>query len=99
MQIEKIMEGGKCRLSLFGRLDNTTAQILQDTLLLALNETQQVELDFANIEYVSSTGLRALLVGQKTAQTKGASMILTGVSKEVMEVFEMTGFNNILNIV
>ena len=99
MRIERVTDGGKCTLALHGRLDTATAPMLQDAMAAVFGEAQQVELDFANTEYISSAGLRVLLVGQKTAQAKGAAMTLTGVSEEIMEVLEMTGFTNILTIV
>jgi len=99
MTINKTQENGKITLALDGRLDTTTSPRLQDVLIPALNETTQVELDFTKLAYVSSAGLRVLLIGQKTAKAKNASMTVSGVSEEIMEVFNMTGFSDILEII
>jgi len=99
MIINKTNENGKLILALEGRLDTTTAPKLQDVLIPAFDETKEIMLDFSQLAYVSSAGLRVLLMGQKTAKAKGASMTLTGVSAEIMEVFEMTGFADMLTIV
>jgi anti-anti-sigma factor len=99
MTINKTNENGKLTVTLEGRLDTTTAPQLQDALLPAFDEAQHIELDFAKLDYVSSAGLRVLLTGQKTAQGKGAVMTLKGVSDEIMEVLEMTGFTDMLTIV
>ena len=66
--------------------------------LLSFQKMKNVILDFEEVEYVSSAGLRALLLGHKTAMSKGGSMVLTHVADMVMEVFQMTGFSNMLNI-
>lgn len=99
MNINKTQENGKLVLALEGRLDTTTAPRLQDVLIPSFDEEKQIELDFAKLVYVSSAGLRVLLMGQKTAKAKGGVMTVTGVSPEIMEVFEMTGFASMLTIV
>ena len=99
MTINKTLENGKLTLALDGRLDTTTAPKLQDALIPAFDEAKEIILDFTKLAYVSSAGLRVLLLGQKTAKAKGASMIVSGVSGEIMEVFDMTGFSDMLKIV
>jgi anti-anti-sigma factor len=99
MDITKTMAGGKIRFALAGRLDTATAPQLQEALIPAFDEAKHVELDFAGLEYVSSAGLRVLLLGEKTAKSKDAVMSLVSVSREIREVFEMTGFSDILKIV
>ncbi|MDR0443181.1 MAG: STAS domain-containing protein [Treponema sp.] len=98
MTINKTHENEKITFGLERRLDTTTAPQLQDVLLPALDEAQHVELDFSKLDYVSSAGLRVLLMGHKAAIAKGKSMTLCGVSEEIMEVFEMTGYTDILSI-
>ena len=98
MKIQKTQDGEKLTFALEGRLDTTTAPQLQDALIPAFDEAGDVVLDFASLAYVSSAGLRVLLMGQKTAKAKGVAMTLTSVPPEIMEVFEMTGFNSIFNI-
>jgi len=90
---------GGSTLALAGRLDTVTAPQLQEELLPEFDNAKQVTLDFTDLVYVSSAGLRVLLLAEKTAQAKGAEMTITGVCPEVREVFEMTGFTNMLNIV
>ena len=99
MNIGKTQNGDKATFTLSGRLDTGTAPQLQAELIPAFDDSAHVEIDFAELSYVSSAGLRVLLMGQKTAKVKGAAMQLVHVSAEIMEVFEMTGFSGILNIV
>jgi anti-anti-sigma factor len=98
MNINKAQNGDKTTLVLSGRLDTTTAPMLQDSLIPEFDTVKHVTLDFAELVYVSSAGLRVLLMGEKAAKSKDASMTLTGVSEEIMEVFEMTGFADMLTI-
>jgi len=99
MNINKTLENGKIIFALDGRLDKTTSQQLQDVLVPAFDETNEVELDCTQLAYVSSAGLRVLLLGVKTAKSKNASMTVSSVSDEIMEVLEMTGFTEILTII
>lgn len=99
MTITKTQEKEKLTISINGRLDTTTSPILQDELILALETETHVQLDFTNLIYVSSAGLRLLLMGQKAAKAKNATMTIACVSEDVMEVLDMTGFSDILTIV
>ena len=98
MTITKVQDNGKITLALEGRLDTTTASQLEQEIVSAFDESKDVELDFTLLIYVSSAGLRVLLIGIKTAKAKGAKFSLSGVSTEIMEVLEMTGFSNMLTI-
>jgi len=98
MEINKVNNDGTEVLSITGRLDTVTSPLLQEALAEPLNNALDIELDFTGVEYVSSAGLRVLLQAQKTSQTKNKSVTLKNVSPEIMEVFEITGFSNILNI-
>ena len=84
-------------IELVGRLDTTTAPALDKTINNDVEGTKNLILDFKNLEYISSAGLRVLLSAQKRMQKSG-SMKVTNVCEEVMEVFEMTGFADILTI-
>ncbi len=99
MNINKTQKDGKLVFLLDGRLDTTTAPKLQDLLIPAFDEAKEIALDFHNLAYVSSAGLRVLLMGQKEAKKREGSMTVCGVSEEIMEVFEMTGFAEMLTIV
>ena len=84
-------------LEIAGRLDTTTAPVLDKTIGENMNGIKNLVLDIKGLEYISSAGLRVLLGAQKKMQKIG-SMKVTNVCEEVMEVFEMTGFADILVI-
>ena len=84
-------------LEITGRLDTITAPALDKTINENLGEIKSLILDFKNLEYISSAGLRVLLSTQKKLQQKG-TMKLKNVREEVMEVFEITGFVDILTV-
>ena len=98
MKITNTTQGDALTLALEGRLDTTTAPQLQDVLMPAFEQSKTIVLDFAQIEYVSSAGLRVLLMGAKAAKASGGTQTLINVSGEVQEVFEMTGFDSVLTI-
>lgn len=97
MTINKNINGSTLSLSVEGRLDTTTAPQLEAELSTSLTGVTRLELDFAGLEYVSSAGLRVILSAQKTMNKQG-SMVIRNVSETVMEVFEITGFSDILTI-
>ena len=84
-------------IDIIGRLDTTTAPELDKTINEDLADVKNLALNFKGLEYISSAGLRVLLGAQKKMQKIG-SMKLINVCEEVMEVFEMTGFSDILTI-
>lgn len=93
----KKAEGSKLDIALEGRLDTTTAPDLEKELKESLEGVSEFTLDFENLEYISSAGLRVLLAAQKTMSKQG-EMTLIHVNDTVMEIFEVTGFSDILNI-
>ena len=97
MTIEIKRNSEETIIELAGRLDTTTAPALDKTVNEDIGETKNLVLDIKRLEYISSAGLRVLLSAQKKMQKIG-SMKLTNVREEVMEVFEMTGFADILVI-
>ena len=97
--IDKAQENGTLNLTVEGRLDTTTAPQFQDELLSGISGSKEICLDFEKLVYVSSAGLRVLLMGQKAATASSATMTIRNVSEDVMEVFEMTGFADILTII
>lgn len=97
MEIIKKIEGSKCTIALEGRLDTTTAPQLEAELKSSLNDVKELVFDFSKLEYISSAGLRCLLAAQKVMNAQG-SMKITNVASEIMEVFEITGFTDILTI-
>lgn len=86
------------RLTVEGRVDTVTSPQLQQTILNAFQVKNDVVVDFLNVPIISSAGLRALLIGQKTAESKGGSMKIVNVNETVFEVFQMTGFHKILTV-
>ena len=86
------------RLMMDGRVDTNTSPQLQQAILNAFQRNKDIVVDFLNVPYISSAGLRALLIGQKTATSKGGSMKVTNVSETVMNILEMSGFSKILKI-
>ena len=97
MTIEIKKMGGEAVVELSGRLDTSTAPVLDKTISEDISENVQLTLDLKGLEYISSAGLRVLLSAQKKMQ-KAGGMTLKNVCAEVMEVFEMTGFADILVI-
>ncbi len=95
MTIEQNRDGGKLSVALAGRLDTTTAPQLEAALKSALDGVTELELDLAELEYISSAGLRVLLSAQKTMNKQG-SMVLLHTGESLMEIFEVTGFVDIL---
>ena len=97
MKIEKTQEGTKLTIALEGRLDTMTAPELDQELKVGLDGITNLEIDMAKLEYVSSAGLRVLLSAQKVMNKQG-DMIVKNASEQIMEVFEVTGFTDILTI-
>ena len=97
MTIEKTTENEKVTLTVSGRLDTTTAPELEAALDEALVNTKELIFNLENLEYISSAGLRVILKAQKAMNAQG-SMKLTGVNDSIMEVFDITGFLDILTI-
>ncbi|MBQ0072548.1 MAG: STAS domain-containing protein [Spirochaetales bacterium] len=98
MEIIKTQEGSRLNVALKGRLDTTTAPQLEEVVRTSLSGIDEFHLDFSGLEYLSSAGLRVLLSAQKIMQKQGA-MILSNVCDTIKEVFEITGFIDILTIV
>ena len=97
MTIDKVQDGAKLTVKVSGRLDTTTAPELEDDLKASLEGIEDLTMDFSYLEYISSAGLRVLLSAQKIMNKQG-SMVVTGVNSTIMEIFEVTGFSDILTI-
>ena len=97
MEIQKERQDNKLTVALAGRLDTTTAPELEAALAESLEGVEELSLDFKDLEYISSAGLRILLSTQKKMSRQG-EMKLTNVGETVMEVLEVTGFADILTI-
>ena len=97
MTIEKKLGNESATLIVSGRLDTQTAPELENELDNILSGLKELTFDMTNLEYVSSAGLRVILKAQKAMNAQG-SMKLTGVNDSIMEVFDITGFLDILTI-
>lgn len=97
MEMKKNVAGTELELKLEGRLDTTTAPELEKELNAALEGMTKLTFDFSDLAYISSAGLRVLLGAQKKMNKQG-SMVIKNVNDIVMEVFDVTGFSDILTI-
>ena len=97
MTIEKITNGTELTVKLAGRLDTTTAPELEVALKDNYAGVEKLVLDFAELEYLSSAGLRVLLGAQKTMNKQG-EMVVKNVNDTIDEIFEITGFADVLTI-
>lgn len=95
MDINKTLNGESLVVELAGRLDTTTAPELEAAL--ELDGIKDLALDFSNLEYISSAGLRVILAAQKKMSSQG-QMVVKNVNETIREVFEITGFIDILTI-
>ena len=97
MTIDKKEQGSTLQIAVSGRLDTTTAPQLEAELKRSLDGITELDLDFSGLEYLSSAGLRVLLAAQKVMNQQG-KMTIRHVNETIMEVFEITGFSEILTI-
>lgn len=98
MEIKANKNSSTLELSIVGRIDTTTAPQLEAELKREIGGVTELLLDFSGVEYISSAGLRVLLSAQKVMNRQG-KMVLSRVDEAVMEIFEVTGFSDILTIV
>ncbi len=97
LNMNKTQEGGTLTFALEGRLDTVSSPELEKRLQESLPGAAELVLDLEKLDYISSAGLRVLLAAQKTMNKQG-SMTIKNANEEVMEIFEVTGFIDILNI-
>ena len=97
LNIEKNKNGTDFAIALEGRLDTTTAPQLEKELKEDVNGVSELTFDFAKLEYIASAGLRVLLSAQKIMNKQG-HMVIRNVNDDIMEIFEVTGFSDILDI-
>ncbi len=97
MTIDLLKNGGNLEISVSGRLDTTTAPELEAKIKEAIDGTENLTLNFQNLEYISSAGLRVLLSAQKIMNKQG-KMVVKNVNETINEVFDITGFASILTI-
>lgn len=97
MNIEKFNESEKLTLRIDGRIDTKTAPELDEIIKTSLDGITSLIIDLENVSYISSAGLRVLLIAQKQMNKQG-EMKITHVNNDIMEIFEVTGFSDILTI-
>ena len=98
MEIKKELDGSKLVVTLSGRLDTTTAPDFEKELKSSLDGVKELNLDFTGLDYISSAGLRVLLSAQKLMNAAGGTMKIVGANDIVKEIFDVTGFSDILTI-
>lgn len=99
MNIAKTQNGDEITLAVEGKITAANSGELQNAIISSFQTAKNLVIDFEKVEYTASAGLRALLLGHKTALSKSGSMKLTHVNDSVMEVLKMTGFASALTIV
>ena len=97
MTVTKTKKGTELTIAIEGRVDTTTAPELEKVIKDSTDGTTKLVFDFAKVEYISSAGLRVLLLAQKIMNKQGG-MIVTNCSEDISEIFEVTGFTDILTI-
>lgn len=99
MEIKQEPRGGLTVMGLSGKLDTVSSPAVQSALLAALEAADRgVVIDMSEVAYVSSAGLRVMLIGGKTAKAKAKAFRLAGLKPAVAEVFKMSGFDRLLEI-
>lgn len=97
LNITKNKDGSKLAIAVEGRLDTTTAPELEASLKEDIDGVTDLVIDLTNLEYISSAGLRVLLAAQKIMMKQG-KMVVTNPNDVISEIFEVTGFRDILTI-
>ena len=97
MNINKKLNGSELLFELEGSIDSTSAPELDKVINESIKDVESLILDFKNVDYISSAGLRVLLVAYKTMAKQG-KMVVRHPNSNVMDIFSMTGFDNILTI-
>ncbi len=97
MTIEKTLNASELTVKVGGRLDTTTAPELEATIKENIADVTKLILDFSELDYLSSAGLRVLLQAQKTMNKQG-EMIVKNINETIQEIFEVTGFSDVLTI-
>ncbi len=98
MDINKKINNDLLTVTLIGRLDTNTAPMLQEEMKEEISTHKNILLDFSEVDYISSAGLRTLLFLHKNIQESGGAFSLSNCNEIVLDVFKMTGFDTMLNI-
>lgn len=98
MEVQKRNEDGIDVVTPVGRIDTSTAKAFEDGLMSTLNNSSKVIVQFDKLDYISSAGLRVMLIAQKKMNAKKGILALSDLPKNIHEVFKMSGFDKILKI-
>lgn len=97
MTIEEIKYDDQIQLNISGKIDTITSPDFQKAVLGSFQKSNKVILNFQDVSYISSAGLRALVLGEKTAISKGGSMKVINTNSSIQDIFKMTGMNKIFD--
>ena len=97
LNINNTIDGNKLTITLVGRMDTPAAASLEEELKDSLDNITEVIMDFQDLDYISSYGLRVLLTMQKNMEAKNGNMLILNVSESIKDIFVITGFDTILN--
>lgn len=98
MKIESVTYQDKVQLSVNGRIDANSSEHFQEEILEAFRKSNTVVVDFAEVSYISSMGIRAVLIGYKTASSKGGKFLIINAEDAIKDVFEVVGLQEMVNI-
>ncbi len=98
MTIEEVRIGDKLQLNVEGKVDSFSAQDFQNAVLSGFQKSKDMIINMEKVSHITSIGLRALLLGKKTADSKGGSLIVINATDDVKEIFRVTGFDSFLTI-
>ena len=98
MTVEEVRNEDKLQLNVNGKIDANSSIEFQNFILKAFQKSSNIIINFAGTNYISSAGLRALLIGQKTASSKGGKLIIINANETVKDVLRVTGLDNVLNM-
>jgi anti-sigma B factor antagonist len=98
-EIVKEINGTTMNIALSGMLNSQNSSELQESIMESVEGITEINFDFANLQYLTSAGLRVILVAQQEMDDKNGKMTLKNVCDDIMEIFKMTGFLNVLTII
>ncbi|MCR4891522.1 MAG: STAS domain-containing protein [Lachnospiraceae bacterium] len=98
MMIDEVKKDGDLYLNIHGKVDSSIGEEFTNTLIRAFQKSLSVVVNFEEVTYISSMGLRGLLLGEKIAQSKNGRLVVINVSDDVLDTFRVTGFDKLLTI-
>ena len=98
MTVEEIKGEDRLQLNVAGKIDSLSCNEFQNAVLTSFQKDKNVVINMEKVEYISSAGLRALILGHKTAAAKGGSLVIINLTQAVSDVIRVTGMDAMLNI-